>query len=86
MLLFSATFDDALKAFASWVVGEANQLYVKEELTLEKVKQYKIECPDELAKIEVIADKILLGKEVGQTIIFVKTRHSAAMLRHPGRH
>ncbi|CAA6669466.1 unnamed protein product [Spirodela intermedia] len=52
---------------------EANQLYMKEEeLTLEKVKHYKIHCPNELAKIYVIMDKIFnFGEKVGQTIIFV---------------
>ncbi|CAA7406426.1 unnamed protein product [Spirodela intermedia] len=73
VLLFSATFDDAVNAFMRRVVGEANQLYMKEEeLTLEKVKHYKIQCPNELAKIYVIMDKIFnFGEKVGQTIIFV---------------
>lgn len=53
----------------------------KEELSLESVKQYKVHCPDELAKVMVVKDKILeLGEKVGQTIIFVRTRNSAAAL------
>lgn len=87
VLLFSATFDDAVKAFASKIVEEIfvreyNQMFVKkEELSLESVKQYKVHCPDEHSKIMVIKDQILeLGEKVGQTIVFVKTRNAAAML------
>lgn len=82
VLLFSATFNETVKAFVSRAVRDANQLYVKkEELTLEMVKQYQVHCPDELSKVEVIKDKIFeFGEKVGQTIIFVRTRHSASML------
>ncbi|KAI3473961.1 hypothetical protein Pfo_028535 [Paulownia fortunei] len=87
VLLFSATFDDAVRAFVSKMVEEIfvkdyNQMFVKkEELSLESVKQYKVHCPDELSKIMVIKDQILeLGEKVGQTIVFVRSRNSAAML------
>ncbi|CAL5334645.1 unnamed protein product [Camellia sinensis] len=87
VLLFSATFDDAVRAFVSKIVkdlfqGDYNQMFVnREELSLESVKQYKVKCPDELAKIMVIKDRIFeLGHRVGQTIIFVRTRNSASML------
>ncbi|GFS45692.1 P-loop containing nucleoside triphosphate hydrolases superfamily protein [Actinidia rufa] len=86
-LLFSATFDDAVRAFVSKIVkelfrGDYNQMFVnKEELSLVSVKQYKVRCPDELAKILVIKDRIFeLAQKVGQTIIFVRTRNSASML------
>nr|XP_043610737.1 DEAD-box ATP-dependent RNA helicase 38 [Erigeron canadensis] len=87
VLLFSATFNDTVKAFVSKIVKdlfvqEYNQLFVKkEELSLESIKQYKVNLPDELSKIMVIKDKIMdLGEKVGQTIIFVRTRRSAGML------
>jgi len=82
VLLFSATFNETVKEFVSRVVNDGNQIFVKkEELTLDKVKQYKVQCPDELAKIEVIKNKIFeFGQKVGQTIIFVRTRESARML------
>ncbi|KAL7171934.1 hypothetical protein ACSBR2_031595 [Camellia fascicularis] len=87
MFLFSTTFDDAVKAFVSKIVedlfqGDYNQMFVnKEELSLESVKQYKVKCPDELAKIMVIKDKNFeLGQRVGHTIIFVHTRNSANKL------
>ncbi|CAL5422265.1 unnamed protein product [Camellia sinensis] len=87
VLLFSATFDDAVRAFVSKIVkdlfkGDYNQMFVnKEDLSLKSVKQYKVKCPDELSKIMVIKDKIFeLGQKVGQTIIFVRTRNSASTL------
>ncbi|GJT42533.1 DEAD-box ATP-dependent RNA helicase 38 [Tanacetum coccineum] len=87
VLLFSATFNEKVKAFAleivtKFSVKEYNQLYVKkEELSLDSVKQYKVKVPDELAKIMVIKDKIMfLAQKVGQTIIFVRTRQSACYL------
>lgn len=82
VLLFSATFNDVVKEFVSRVIKDGNQIFVKkEDLTLDKVKQYKVFCPDELAKIEVIKDKIFeFGQKVGQTIIFVHTRNSARAL------
>ncbi|GER51877.1 RNA helicase-like protein [Striga asiatica] len=87
VLLFSATFDDAVRAFVSKIVEEIfvrdyNQMFVKkEELSLESVKQYKVHVPDELSKIMVIKDQILeLGEKVGQTIVFVRSRNNAAML------
>ncbi|XP_031103771.1 DEAD-box ATP-dependent RNA helicase 38 [Ipomoea triloba] len=87
VLLFSATFNETVKGFVTKIVKDLfvkdyNQLFVKkEELSLESVKQYKVQCPDELSKVMVIKDKILeLAQKVGQTIIFVRTRNSAHML------
>ncbi|KAK6936955.1 DEAD/DEAH box helicase domain [Dillenia turbinata] len=82
VVLFSATFDDTVKNFVSRVVKDRNEMFVKkEDLSLDAVKQYKVRCPDESAKISVIKDKILdLGQKLGQTIIFVRSRHSASML------
>ncbi|KAK7345229.1 hypothetical protein VNO77_15821 [Canavalia gladiata] len=83
VLLFSATFNDTVKNFVSRTVKkDHNKLFVKkEELSLDAVKQYKVRCPDELFKIEVIKDYIFeIGENVGQTIIFVRTRNSAKML------
>ncbi|KAL5742855.1 hypothetical protein ACOSP7_029587 [Xanthoceras sorbifolium] len=82
VLLFSATFNETVKNFVSRVVKDHNQLFVKkEDLSLESVKQYKVNCPDELAKVLVIKDRIFeLGENLGQTIIFVRTRNSASTL------
>ncbi|KAG9455335.1 hypothetical protein H6P81_008239 [Aristolochia fimbriata] len=82
VLLFSATFNETVKDFVTRVIKDANRLFVKkEELSLDAIKQYKVFCPDELAKNEVIKDKIFeLGKNWGQTIIFVRTRRDADRL------
>ncbi|KAG4136480.1 hypothetical protein ERO13_D07G008399v2 [Gossypium hirsutum] len=83
VLLFSATFNESVKKFAAKIVkGNHNELFVKkEELSLESVIQYKVDCPDELAKVMVIKDQILeFGERIGQTIIFVRTRNSAIIL------
>uniref|UniRef100_A0A6V7QRH4 RNA helicase n=1 Tax=Ananas comosus var. bracteatus TaxID=296719 RepID=A0A6V7QRH4_ANACO len=82
VLLFSATFNETVKEFVSKVVKDGNKIYVKkEELPLEKVKQYKVQCPNKDAKIEVITKKILgLGQKIGQIIIFVHTRQSTRTL------
>ena len=78
VLLFSATFNEKVKDFVTSVIKDGNQIFVRrEELTLEKVKQYKVRVPDEAAKIEVIRDKIFeFGQKVGQVIIFVRTKAS----------
>ncbi|XP_020961032.1 DEAD-box ATP-dependent RNA helicase 38-like [Arachis ipaensis] len=83
VLLFSATFNDIVKNFVERTVKkDHNKLFVKkEELSLAAVRQFKVHCPNELSKIEVIKDYIFeLGENVGQTIIFVRTRQSAKML------
>ncbi|XP_061371980.1 ATP-dependent RNA helicase DBP5-like [Gastrolobium bilobum] len=81
VLLFSATFNDIVKNFVSRTVKQDyNTLFVK-ELSLDVVKQYKVHYPDELSKIEMKKDYILeIGENLGQTIIFVRTRNSAKML------
>ncbi|KAK3406250.1 hypothetical protein EUGRSUZ_K02417 [Eucalyptus grandis] len=82
VLLFSATFNDKVKNFVTRIVKDYNQLFVKkEELSLESVKQYKVHCPDEISKVTVIRDRIFeFGENLGQTIIFVRTRQSAKNL------
>jgi ATP-dependent RNA helicase DDX19/DBP5 len=84
VLLFSATFNDTVKTFVTRIVEkkEHNKLFVKkEELSLDAVKQFKVHVPDELEKIEVIKDYIFeIGENLGQTIIFVRTKSSAKML------
>ncbi|KAI3832186.1 hypothetical protein MKX03_012745 [Papaver bracteatum] len=82
VLLFSATFNETVKNFVSRVVKDGNQMFVKkEELSLDVVKQYKVNCPYESAKIQVIKDKIFeLGEKLGQSIIFVHTRKNADAL------
>ncbi|KAF5737508.1 DEAD-box ATP-dependent RNA helicase 38 [Tripterygium wilfordii] len=82
VLLFSATFNDTVRNFVTRIVEDYNKLLVKkEELSLDSVKQYKVYCPDELAKVMVVRDRIFeLGEKMGQTIIFVSTKRGASDL------
>ncbi|KAI3848518.1 hypothetical protein MKW92_015542 [Papaver armeniacum] len=83
VLLFSATFNDtvSVKNFVSKMIKDGNQMFVKkEELSLESVKQFKVNCPDEAAKRQVINKVLELGDRLGQIIIFVRTKKSAKTL------
>ncbi|RZC61677.1 hypothetical protein C5167_023440 [Papaver somniferum] len=54
VILFSATSNDTVKNFVSKMIKDGNQMIVKkEELSLESVKQFKVNCPDEAAKRQV---------------------------------
>ena len=81
-MLFSAMFNGTVKAFALRIVKQYNEMYVKnEDLSWASVKQYKVNCPDELTKVRIIKERIFdLGENIGQRIIFVRTRNSATML------
>lgn len=82
ILLFSATYDENVKQFTTRVISKANQVFVKkEELSLDVIKQYLVKCPDQLAKVEVLKDRIFpFAEKLGQSIIFVRTRDNASML------
>ena len=73
-----------MKDFITTVIKDGNEIFVKkEDLTLDKVQQYKVRVPDEIAKIEVIRDKIFeFGQKVGQVIIFVRTKISTKNLHN----
>ena len=82
-LLFSATFSDTVRAFAEKVVGPtANKVFVpREKLSLDVIKQYRVECPNALAKERVLKDMIFAAADrLGQSIIFVRTRARARSL------
>jgi ATP-dependent RNA helicase DDX19/DBP5 len=82
VLLFSATFSEKVKAFAMRTVPRANHIFVGEkDLSLDKIQQYQIHCPDVRSKIDVLKDRIFPAAEkLGQSIIFVRTRGSASEL------
>ena len=82
ILLFSATFNEKVKAFAMKVGPGANQVFVpREQLSLDVIKQYRVVCPEPLAKVSVLKDAIFPQCEkLGQTIIFVRTRDTARAL------
>ncbi|CAL5221930.1 g4203 [Coccomyxa viridis] len=86
-LLFSATFDERIKEFALRVTTDNGrekviQVFVpKEDLSLDFIKQYQVECPTPLDKVLVLEEMIFPQCEkLGQTIIFVRTREIARTL------
>ncbi|KAF8818040.1 DEAD/DEAH box helicase [Cardiosporidium cionae] len=77
ILLFSATFPDEVKAFATSMVPNANKITVeKENLSLKSVSQFYMMYTDEDNKFQLLSD--LYGSmTIGQSVIFVKSRKSA---------
>lgn len=82
VLLFSATFNERVKRFATKILPDANQVFVpKEELSLDVIKQYRVYCPRTEDKTFVLKEMIFPQCEkLGQTIIFVRTRERARQL------
>lgn len=82
ILLFSATFNERVKRFATKILPNANQVFVpKEQLSLDVIKQYRVACPRVEDKTYVLKEMIFPQCEkLGQTIIFVKTRERARQL------
>ncbi|KAJ1503222.1 RNA helicase required for poly(A+) mRNA export [Coelomomyces lativittatus] len=77
ILLFSATFPEKVKEFATVFAPNANMLILRrEEVKVEAIKQFWIRVSSQNDKCAKLSD--LYGLlTVGQSIIFVKTRQSA---------
>lgn len=76
LLLFSATFPDRVRAYASKFAPSANKIELKrEELSVEGIKQYYMDCKNEEAKYDILASIYSL-LTVGQSIIFCQVRLS----------
>lgn len=77
LLLFSATFSDSVIDFAHRIIPNANVITLKrEELSVEGISQYYMECESYEHKIELLSS--LYGiMTIGQSIIFLATRNSA---------
>jgi len=82
VLLFSATFNEAVKSFATKVVPNANQIFIPAtELSLDVIKQHRVVVNSVEAKDVLLKEKIFpLCDKIGQTIIFVRTREGARRL------
>jgi len=77
LVLFSATFTPELRDYATKFAPNANSISLKrEELSVDGIKQFYMDCKDENHKIEVLT-KIYGLLTIGQSIIFVRTRKSA---------
>ncbi|KAL8284223.1 hypothetical protein RQP46_004972 [Phenoliferia psychrophenolica] len=77
IVLFSATFNDRVGAFASRFAPAANEIRLKkEEVSLDAIKQFFMDCSDENQKFEVLVELYSL-LTVGQSIIFCHRRETA---------
>lgn len=74
IVLFSATFAPSLREFAMRFAPDANMITLKtEELSVDAIKQFYMDCSSEDHKIEVL--QAIYGLlTIGQSIIFVKVR------------
>lgn len=77
LLLFSATFSDAVIDFAHMIIPTANEITLKrEEVAVDSIKQYYIQCDSYHHKMEMLS--LIYGLlTVNQSIIFIATRNSA---------
>ncbi|OMJ28835.1 ATP-dependent RNA helicase DBP5 [Smittium culicis] len=77
IVLFSATFPPQVRSFASRFAPNANEISLKaEELTVDGIKQFFMDCKDDSHKLEVLAALYSL-LTIGQSIIFVRRRDVA---------
>ncbi|GAA5913184.1 hypothetical protein JCM8208_001694 [Rhodotorula glutinis] len=77
IVLFSATFADVVRTFAVRFAPQANEIRLKqEELSLDAIKQFFMDCDNEEHKYEVLVELYNL-LTIGQSIIFVKRRDTA---------
>ncbi|PVU92611.1 hypothetical protein BB559_003659 [Furculomyces boomerangus] len=77
VVLFSATFPPQVRSFASRFAPNANEISLKaDELTVEGIKQFYMDCRDENHKLEVLMALYSL-LTIGQSIIFVRRRDVA---------
>lgn len=78
IVLFSATFPDNVVRYANKFAPNANQITLKhEELTVEGIKQLYLDCDTDEQKYEILV-KFYGLLTIGSSVIFVKTRNSAA--------
>lgn len=85
ILLFSATFDRQVREFARQMAEKALEIEVKtEELSLDAIKQFYIECSSLEDKYTTLTSIYGLC-EIGQSIIFVHTVATAKQLSNKMR-
>ncbi|ALC43121.1 Dbp80 [Drosophila busckii] len=80
MLFFSATYDKEVMDFARLIVSEPTIIrLMREEESLDNIKQYYVNCKNEEGKYNAIQN-IYGCISIGQAIIFCHTRKAAAWL------
>ncbi|KAJ1328566.1 hypothetical protein BSLG_010298 [Batrachochytrium salamandrivorans] len=81
LVLFSATFPDNVRLFAEKFAPNANSISLRqEELSVDSIKQFYMDCKNSPHKAEVLC-AIYGLLTIGQSIIFVRRRDDADMLR-----
>ncbi|EJD53977.1 DEAD-domain-containing protein [Auricularia subglabra TFB-10046 SS5] len=77
ILLFSATFPDQVRKYAAKFAPSANEISLKkEELSVEGIKQFYLDCKSEREKFDVLV-RLYELLTIGQSIIFCKKRETA---------
>ncbi|KAF8312440.1 DEAD-domain-containing protein [Clavulina sp. PMI_390] len=80
VVLFSATFPDNVRKFANNFAPQANEIRLKqEELSVEGIKQFYMDCKDVNHKYDVLVELYSL-LTIGQSIIFCKEKQSADII------
>ncbi|KAJ7455233.1 P-loop containing nucleoside triphosphate hydrolase protein [Mycena galericulata] len=77
ILLFSATFPDHVRSFASKFAPSANKIELqKEELSVAGIRQFYMDCRNEDHKYDILV-RLYALLTVGQSIIFCQHKHTA---------
>lgn len=77
IILFSATFPDHVRAFASNFAPKANKIELKRnELAVDSIRQFYMDCRNEEHKYDILVSLYHL-LTIGQSIIFCQHRHTA---------
>ncbi|KAJ7762021.1 P-loop containing nucleoside triphosphate hydrolase protein [Mycena maculata] len=77
ILLFSATFPDHVRSFASKFAPAANKIELqKEELSVAGIRQFYMDCRDADHKYDILV-RLYALLTVGQSIIFCQHKHTA---------
>lgn len=70
IILFSATFPDHVRTFASKFAPNANKIELqKEELSVDNIRQFYMDCRNEEHKYDILVSLYQL-LTIGQSIIF----------------
>ena len=80
ILFFSVTYDEPVMEFADMLVPNPVIIKLKwEEESLDNIKQYYVECPNELAKYNALTI-LFVTQNIGQALIFCATKKTASWL------
>jgi ATP-dependent RNA helicase DDX19/DBP5 len=82
IILFSATFPDHVRLYASKIAPAANKIELqKEELSVDNIRQFYMDCRNEEHKYDILVGLYQL-LTIGQSIIFCQVR--LGLLLHRG--